>query len=62
MIYRTGLEFLELSDETRQVIRDYITSIIEEEDGGGAIEHDALAPLQQGGLQIAEEMKPKNEA
>ncbi len=62
LIYRTGLEFLELSDETRQVIRDYITSIIEEEDGGGSIEQNALAPLEQGGLQITEEMKPKDKA
>ena len=35
LIYHTGLEFLDLSEETRQVIRDYIESITEDGSGLG---------------------------
>lgn len=35
LIYHTGLEFLDLSEETRQVIRDYIQSITEDGSGSG---------------------------
>ncbi len=35
LIYHTGLEFLDLSEETRQVISDYIQSITEDGSGLG---------------------------
>jgi hypothetical protein len=35
LIYHTGLEFLDLSEETRQVISDYIQSITENGSGLG---------------------------
>lgn len=35
LIYHTGLEFLDLSEDTRQVIHDYIQSITEDGSGWG---------------------------
>jgi hypothetical protein len=55
LIYRTGLEFLEHTDETRQVIRHYIKSVIEEENGGSASEPD---PLERGDLEISDPSPP----
>ncbi len=37
LIYHTGLEFLDLSEETRQVISDYIQSITEDGSGLGEL-------------------------
>ncbi|MGH7404965.1 MAG: PilZ domain-containing protein [Candidatus Methylomirabilales bacterium] len=51
LIYRTGLEFLQPAAETQQVIGDYIRSIIEDEQKGGANQPDAAGPLEQGRLQ-----------
>jgi len=51
LIYRTGLEFLGPSQERRQVISDYIRSIIEGEQKGGAEQADMAGPLEQGRLQ-----------
>ena len=51
LIYRTGLEFLQPAAETRQVISDYIRSIIDDEQKGGANQPDVAGPLEQGRLQ-----------
>jgi hypothetical protein len=51
LIYRTGLEFLQPTAATQQVIGDYIRSIIEDEQGGGAKQADVAGPLGQGRLQ-----------
>jgi hypothetical protein len=51
LIYRTGLEFLQPPAATQQVIGDFIRSIIEDEQGGGAKQPDVAGPLEQGRLQ-----------
>ena len=51
LIYRTGLEFLQPTAETQQVIGDYIRSIIEDEQKGAADQPDVAGPLEQGRLQ-----------
>jgi hypothetical protein len=51
LIYRTGLEFLQPSAETQQIVSDYIRSIIEGEQKGGAGQPDPAGPLGQGRLQ-----------
>ena len=51
LIYRTGLQFLQPTAETRQVISDYIRSIIDDEQKGGANQPDVAGPLEQGRLQ-----------
>ena len=51
LIYRTGLEFLAPPAETRQVIRNYIRSIIDDASGSGEKERDLAGPLEQGRLQ-----------
>ncbi len=55
LIYRTGLEFIDPSDEMRQTIADFIMSIIEAEDRDGTIEPTAHEPLEHAGLHISQE-------
>jgi len=50
LFYRTGLEFVGASEETRQAIADFITSVIEGENGSGAGEPGRFEPLEQGRL------------
>jgi c-di-GMP-binding flagellar brake protein YcgR len=50
LIYRTGLEFLDVSDEAREAIGDYIRSIIEEESERDTKGQDPLQPLDRARL------------
>jgi len=50
LIYRTGLEFLDVSDGAREAIGDYIRSIIEEESERDTKGQDPLEPLDRARL------------
>jgi hypothetical protein len=42
-VYHTGLEFIDLPEETGRVVCDYIRSIIKEGNGAGALMGDGIA-------------------
>lgn len=50
LIYRTGLEFVDISDAAREAIGDYIRSIIEEESEREMEGQDPLKPLDRARL------------
>jgi hypothetical protein len=57
LIYRTGVEFLQPTQETRQVISDYIRWILEEQEGAAAKDPGVPEPLERAGLRL--ENQPK---
>jgi hypothetical protein len=49
-LYRTELQFVDLPDEARQAIADYITAVTDREDGTGSTAPGPTAPLNHGRL------------